>query len=161
MDGYKSLLTKSVFGAALALCAAGAPAMAETIVIDAQENVGWYSAPRQMQILDDRPLVREFRQAPQRPQTVEISSNYGSGSGAGSVDRTTCGTIPRGGLHLSGNDAGSSPQASGALPRSSSDHGVCAPAADQPMMLPTAASANRLLMKPEVRQRGSLLRSNH
>ena len=80
------------------------PAQADTIDRNAKEQINWFSASRQMQIIDDRPVVRDLRALPSQEQTVEIPGQPGvgvaGGTGAGCVRSGNSETIPRGGIHL-------------------------------------------------------------
>lgn len=84
-----------------------APADAQTVKKNATEKVRWYSAPRQIQILDDSPVVRDFREAPQASQDIQLPPGPGAGSGysgggAGALGGDNGGTIPAGGLPIGG-----------------------------------------------------------
>jgi hypothetical protein len=102
----------------IAACLIGAPAKAQQypqaangprIRKDAREKVDYYHAPREIQIIDDRPVVRDFREAPQQEEGIDLppgpSGNGGGsgGPGGGSMDGGGPSTIPSGGMHLPGN----------------------------------------------------------
>lgn len=62
------------------------------------DKVNFYNSPRQVQILDERPMIRDFREAPSTPQMIALppgpqgaSGGYG-GNGAGAM-----GDMPGGG----------------------------------------------------------------
>lgn len=72
--------------ASVAMCAA--PSMAQGFKIDQRklDKTTFYSAPRQMQILDERPIIKDFREAPQAQQQIELPpgpQGYGGGGGGG------------------------------------------------------------------------------
>src|SRR5579872_2563452 len=67
--------------AGLVLSGAGQPVEAQKIRKDALEKVKWNTAPREYQIIDDRPIIRDFREAPQDPGTVDIGAAAGGGGG--------------------------------------------------------------------------------
>ncbi len=87
------------------------------------EKAKFYEAPRQMQIIDDRPIVRDFREAPAAaPAPIEIppgpASNGPGGNGAGALGGGAP-SLPPGGLQM-GSGSGPSYRGPGgmALPRS-------------------------------------------
>lgn len=92
------------------------------------EPATWYEAPRQFQIIDDSPVVRDFREAPQNPGSIDLPGAPGGtsgGHGAGALGALSGGSpsIPAGGLHLPGNGPGyrtgqSSMPGLGTLPKS-------------------------------------------
>ncbi len=60
---------------------------------DSLEKSTWYEAPRQIQIIDDSPIIHDYRPAPQTNQDnqyVNIPANPGGNSSS----------IPAGGLHF-------------------------------------------------------------
>lgn len=72
--------------ASVAVCAA--PSMAQGFKIDQRklDKTTFYSAPRQMQILDERPIIKDFREAPAAQQQIELPpgpQGYGGGGGGG------------------------------------------------------------------------------
>ncbi len=72
--------------ASLAVCTA--PSMAQGFKIDQRklDKTTFYSAPRQMQILDERPIIKDFREAPQAQQQIELPpgpQGFGGGGGGG------------------------------------------------------------------------------
>ena len=84
-------------GATVALCAA--PSLAQGFKIDQRklDKTTFYSAPRQMQILDERPIIKDFREAPQAQQQIE-SPPYPCGpGGAGALQGGGPGGGPNGG----------------------------------------------------------------
>ncbi len=68
-------------------------ANAQRINTDVKEKSHWYNAPREVQIIDNRPVVRDFREPDQKPGQIELPS------GPPAVDGST---IPSGGLPLGG-----------------------------------------------------------
>lgn len=85
----KLLKTVSLVIAASASVAAFAlPSSAQGFKIDQKklDKTTFYSAPRQMQILDERPIIRDFREAPSASQQIELPpgpNGYGGGGGNG------------------------------------------------------------------------------
>jgi hypothetical protein len=84
----------------------------------------WHESPREIQILDERPVIRDFREAPAAAQQIELPPGpQGSGGGYGGNGGGALGggppSLPAGGMQL-GNGSGpgyrSAPQA--ALPKS-------------------------------------------
>jgi len=73
------------------------PAHAQKVRMKAMEKASFYTAPREIQILDDRPTVRDFREAPQSEQSIDLPPGPNSGSrGAGDLPAT----LPAGGMSL-------------------------------------------------------------
>ncbi|MGH9552695.1 MAG: hypothetical protein ACRD3W_25170 [Terriglobales bacterium] len=121
----------------------------------ALEKADFYHAPRQIDIVDDRPVVRDFREAPQQPQSIELppapqgwgGSGYspgGPGLGGGPG-----GTIPAGGMPLGGNQGYRTP-GGGSLPLPKSGFGgsnIPARGMGPAGALPTGDSTNRLMGK--------------
>jgi len=68
------------------------PAHAELIRSKAMERAGFYVSPREIQILDDRPTIRDFREEPQPDILIELPEGpLGKGTpvstgGAGGAD---------------------------------------------------------------------------
>ncbi|MGH7192862.1 MAG: hypothetical protein ACREJM_04910, partial [Candidatus Saccharimonadales bacterium] len=60
------------FGAGMALLSSLCPAYADKINANAVEKSHWYNAPREIQIIDDQPVVRDFREAPQQQRSIEL-----------------------------------------------------------------------------------------
>ena len=136
------LFTKSVLGIALAVCAVTATANADPSKANSsKEKAGWYSAPPELQVLDDRPVIKECRQPPQEEKIIEIRLNgipNGSGTGWVEGDRVTLrGSVgePKSGFGRERN--------------------VCA---DRSIALPSGLTTNRLMEQLSLRQRGKLLR---
>lgn len=85
----KLVKTVSLIVAATACVAvSAAPSMAQGFKIDQRklDKTTFYSAPRQMQILDERPIIKDFREAPAAPQQIELPpgpQGFGGGGGGG------------------------------------------------------------------------------
>ncbi len=92
----------------------------------AMERSRFYTAPREYQIVDERPVIRDFREAPSNGGQIGIPNGPGGGPGAGGLGNLGGGsganaTLPAGGLPLSGgNDPGyrNAPVGMGSLPKS-------------------------------------------
>jgi len=93
----KRCLLISVLALGGSILVTTAPACAQSISSRAKENVGWFSSPREIQIIDDRPVVHEFRESPVAEPTVDLSQ-FAVASQPDN-DRPI-GTIPSGGLSL-------------------------------------------------------------
>jgi len=73
----------------------------------ALEKATFYNAPREYQILDDGPVIRDFREAPQTGGQIGLPNGPGGGQGAGGIAGIGGGsganqTIPSNGLPLTG-----------------------------------------------------------
>jgi hypothetical protein len=68
-------LAKSLSLALTALTLAGAPALAQGFKVDTKklDQAKFYNAPREIQITDERPVVRDFRTGDPGPSTMEIN----------------------------------------------------------------------------------------
>jgi hypothetical protein len=90
-----------MLSAILALCSQS-QSLAQQVNKKALEKANWYSAPREFQIIDDRPVVKDFREGPQQAGTVDLGGpGGGAGSGAGGGGGGSGnGNIPAGGLHF-------------------------------------------------------------
>jgi hypothetical protein len=127
------------------------PAQAQRINQKSLEKTRWHNAPREFQILDERPVIRDFREAPAAEATIEIppgpqaSGTGGGGGGAMSIPAS----IPAGGLQLGGPNQGfrSAPAGLGSLPKSGFS-GTNIPARGfAPKGLQNGNSTNRLMGK--------------
>lgn len=106
--------------AGFAMCdAAQAQSPPTKIRTDMVEKSRWHNAPKQYQIIDDRPSIRDFREAPTQPQYVDLppgpqaSGGYGGqGSGAMPAGGGPGAMMPAGGMQLGGPNQGfrSAPQ---------------------------------------------------
>jgi len=148
--------------AGLAALVLVAPAQAQRIKKDSLEKTRWYSAPREFQIIDDRPIIRDFREAPQEAGTIELppgpQASGGGGGGGGAMGGTPGSSLPSGGLQLGGPNQGfrSAPAGLGSLPKSGFG-GTNIPAKGfAPKGLQQGNSTNRLMgqMKPQQGQGG-------
>lgn len=119
----RSFLVGLMVGITITLMAA--PAQAQKVKKDSLEKTKFYTAPRQFQILDDRPIIRDFREAPQDAGTIEMppgpqgGGGAGGGSGGGAYGGAGS-SLPAGGLQLGGPSQGyrSAPTGLGSLPKS-------------------------------------------
>lgn len=127
------------------------PAQAQRIKKDSLEKTRWHNAPREFQIIDDRPIIRDFREAPQEAGTIELppgpqaSGAGGGGGGAMSIPSS----LPAGGLQLGGPNQGfrNAPSGLGSLPKSGFS-GTNIPARGfAPKGLQNGNSTNRLMGK--------------
>lgn len=94
----------------LAAVAIAPAADAQSVNSKAKEKVRWYNAPREIQIIDDRPIVKDFREAPSVPQGIQLPpgpTGHGNlgGGGGGAMGGDDGGTLPAGGMPL-GNGGG-------------------------------------------------------
>jgi hypothetical protein len=93
------------------LAIVAAPANAQSINKNAKEKVRWYTAPREIQIIDDRPVVKDFREAPAAAQSIQLppgpqsGGGYGGGGG-GAMGGDDGGTLPAGGMPMGGGGPG-------------------------------------------------------
>jgi len=62
------------------------------------DKVNFYNSPRQMQILDERPIIKDFREAPSSPQMIALPPGpQGQGGGYGGNGAGALGDSPGGG----------------------------------------------------------------
>jgi hypothetical protein len=91
------------------VCTASA-ANAQTANVKAKDKVHWYNAPREFQIIDDRPIIKDFREAPSGPQQVQMppapQGFGGVGGGGGGAMGDDGGTMPSGGMPMQGSMPG-------------------------------------------------------
>jgi hypothetical protein len=91
----------------LAVAALAAPADAQTINPKARQKTTWYNAPREIQIIDERPVIKDFREAPAAAQGIQLppgpqaGGGFGGGGG-GALGDDGGGTIPAGGIPIGG-----------------------------------------------------------
>lgn len=110
---------------ALASVIVATPGWAQgTVKTNATEKSSWHVAPREIQIIDDRPIIRDFREAPAMPQQIQLPPapvGYGGGSGgngAGALAGGPGSTLPAGGMPLGSNQGYRTPvDPMGALPK--------------------------------------------
>ncbi len=90
---------------ALTSLAVALPAGAQQVKRNAMERLGsqgdqFYHAPREFQIIDNRPIIRDFRQGPEDQGMIDLPPAPGA---AGSGGRMAGGdTLPSGGMPLAG-----------------------------------------------------------
>lgn len=101
------------------------PSEAQSVKKNALEKTNWYSSPREFQIVDDRPVIRDFREAPSDPGSIQLppGPTGGMGSGGGGGSGAMGGgpsTLPSGGMQLGGPNQGfrNAPSGMGSLPKS-------------------------------------------
>ncbi|MGH7192861.1 MAG: hypothetical protein ACREJM_04905 [Candidatus Saccharimonadales bacterium] len=86
-----------------------APSDAQTINQKARQKASWYNTPREIQIIDERPVVRDFREAPTNPQSIQLppgpGEHRGMYGGGGGAMPDAASVIPAGGMPI-GGDAG-------------------------------------------------------
>ena len=107
-----SILRQLGYAAALSVLslASVSPSYAQKIDQKALEKTKFYEAPRQMQILDERPIIHDFREAPAAAQQIELPpgpqgfGGNGGGQGGGALGGGAP-SLPSGGLQL-GNGSG-------------------------------------------------------
>ena len=120
----------SVLAAACLAPEAGAQNM---INQKARQKASWFNAPHEIQIIDERPVVRDFREAPsaapmlQLPPGPQGFNPAGGGGGAGAMGDGGGGApIPAGGMQLgNGSEPGyrTAPMGAGGLPLEKSGFG--------------------------------------
>ncbi len=105
------------------ICLSTAPAHAQSIKKNALEKTNWYTTPREFQIIDDRPVIRDFREAPsQGNDTIQLppgpAASGSGGGGGGAMGQSS--SLPSGGMQLGGPNQGfrSAPAGMGSLPKS-------------------------------------------
>jgi hypothetical protein len=65
----------------------------------------WHESPREIQIIDERPLIKDFREAPSASQSIELPSAPGSGNYGGNGGGALGGgapLLPANGIQLGG-----------------------------------------------------------
>ncbi len=78
---------------------------------DLKEKSRWYHAPREYQIIDERPIVKDFREAPSAPGFIDLPPGpEGAGGGYGGGGAGAMGDpgsmAPPGGVQLGGPNQG-------------------------------------------------------
>ena len=110
MNNLKTISLSSL-ALGLVLGVLATPAMAQgqggpRIQKNASEKSTWYTAPREFQILDDRPVIKDFREAPSAAGSIELPPGPQGGGGAvggGAMGGGNGGgTLPAGGMALPG-----------------------------------------------------------
>jgi hypothetical protein len=99
------------FGAGAALLSSLSPAYADRINVNTMEKARWYSAPREIQIIDEQPVVRDFREAPQQQRSIELPNGPAGNSGV--ID----------GMHIGGGPGYRTPYSSGPVGLPKADFG--------------------------------------
>ncbi|HEY9791803.1 MAG TPA: hypothetical protein V6D22_15470 [Candidatus Obscuribacterales bacterium] len=69
------------FGSTMALLSSLSPAYADRVNANAMEKSHWYSAPREIQIINEEPVVRDFREAPTAPRSIDLPNGPSGNSG--------------------------------------------------------------------------------
>ncbi|MCW5824054.1 MAG: hypothetical protein KIT34_14715 [Cyanobacteria bacterium TGS_CYA1] len=95
------------------------------------DKVQYYHAPREMQILDERPFIKDFREAPSAPEMVPLPPGpKGAAGGYGGNGGGAAGDIPSGGgsapMQMGGTGPAyrsGSPSSAGAMPLPKSGFG--------------------------------------
>src|SRR4029453_7888971 len=149
--------------AGLTLVATSSPADAQRIKKDSLEKTRWHNAPREFQIIDDRPIIRDFREAPAEHGTLELppaptGGGGGSGGGGGGAMGGAPSSLPAGGLQLGGPNQGfrSAPAGMGSLPKSGfGATNIPARGMAPKSALPSGSSTNRLMGKMNTPTRGA------
>ena len=59
------------------------PASAQTIQVPHRQKASWYTAPPELQIIDERPVVHDFREAPAAPQMMQLPPGPAAAAGGG------------------------------------------------------------------------------
>jgi hypothetical protein len=152
---FLSALSVAALGGLLILALPGS-AQGTRINKNALEKTKFYEAPRELQIIDDRPVVRDFREAPQDAGSIEIppgpagsGGGYG-GSGSGALGGGPGSSIPAGGLQLGGPNQGyrNAPAGIGSLPKSGfGGSNIPARGMGPRNLLPSGSSNNQLMGK--------------
>ncbi len=83
LSQHKQIMTLLCFGQ-FVICAQASYAQ-NTMSDKAMEKSRFYTAPREYQIIDDRPVVRDFREAPATGSQIGIPNGPGGGPGAGGM----------------------------------------------------------------------------
>jgi hypothetical protein len=113
----------------VAVLATACPSMAQRVNKNALEKTKFYESPREIQIIDDRPVVRDFREAPQDAGSIELppgpqgSGGGSGGSGAGALGGGPGSSIPAGGMPIGGPNQGFRTPSGGSLPLPKSGFG--------------------------------------
>ncbi len=155
-----SKLTAAVVTAVTAV-AVTLPAYAQhpnsKVKTNAIQKSGWYKHPREIHIIDERPVVRDFREAPQEVGTLELPPGpvgFGGdsgGGGAGALGGDPGSTLPASGLPIGGPNQGyrGAPASDTTLPKSGfgRDTNIPARGMGPRQALPDGTTTNRLMGK--------------
>jgi hypothetical protein len=105
-EKFMNKLGLLALGSGILAALMAAPADAQTINQKARQKASWYNTPREIQIIDERPVVRDFREAPQTPQSISLPPGpgehrgmYGGGGGAMPDESSV---LPSGGMPIGG-----------------------------------------------------------
>lgn len=85
------ILVASLFGISALIAAAPAHAQQASVKEKAMHKATFYNAPRQIQIVDERPIIHDFREAPQAPGMIQLPpppqgfGGAGGGQGGGAM----------------------------------------------------------------------------
>ncbi len=124
----KKILFATVLGVASLMATAPAQAQQSQVNQKAKQKADFYNAPRRIQIVDERPIISDFREAPQAPQMIQLPpppqgfGGAGGGQGGGSMPGDGGGGAPTPVMQLPAGD-GIAPYRTpnnplGALPKS-------------------------------------------
>ncbi len=75
----------------------------------ARSKAVWYNAPHEVQIIDERPMVRDFREAPSAPSSIQLPpapqgfGGAGGGGGGGAMGDGGAPVLPAGGMPIGGD----------------------------------------------------------
>lgn len=85
------ILIATLFGISALITVAPAHAQQSSIKEKAMHKATFYNAPRQIQIVDERPIIHDFREAPQAPGMIQLPpppqgfGGAGGGQGGGAL----------------------------------------------------------------------------
>lgn len=100
----------AIWGLGLLAAVCLAPdAKAQSVDTKVRQKASWYNSPREIQIIDERPVVRDFREAPAAPQQIQLPpgpqgfGGAGGGGGGGAMGDGGGGAVlPAGGMPIGG-----------------------------------------------------------
>jgi hypothetical protein len=83
-------------------------ASAQTMDKRSMSKATWNQSPREFQIIDDRPIIKDFREAPVQPQGIQLPpapQGFGGpgGGGGGGAMGDGAPTVPAGGMPMQGS----------------------------------------------------------
>lgn len=119
--------SKTIWGLGILAAVCLAPdAGAQSIDSKVRQKASWYNAPREVQIIDERPVIRDFREAPAAPSMIQLPpgpqgfGGPGGGGGGGAMGDGGGGSpvLPAGGMPIGGGagDPGYRTPSMGGLP---------------------------------------------